>query len=364
MAQWLATRFGVGRSRVRIRFGSLFSPANFPPISPPKCPQNCPKNYLVQEKWLVRTGADALKTLHTFFVSGFRRLLDTCPDPGDLRVRRARRRLRRRRARLTRKSPGLQNVPAQKCPRPELGLNFLVAQWLNGRRSGLGSQGPGFGSWDRHFFQPPLPQLPPKFAPKSPPKLPKKISCSSKMAGQNMRRHPQNGPHFFFSAFSGLLDATLTQVPTSPNKSPKVPISPTKSQKVSKSLKKSRAQKIISRKKCAQCLGKCTVVQQNDIRHPSAALGCTLGQKNRPSGAARPRADFLPSSAPSGLHWGDGNGVGVGVGVGYAWRRHAATFVFGGRSSVSVDSVSPANMPNGRGLLRRNTSRPQCGETR
>ena len=122
-----------------------------------------------------------------------------------------------------------------------------------------------------------------------------------------MRRHPQNGPHFFFSAFSRLLDATLTQVPTSPNKSPKVPISPTKSQKVSKSLKKSRAQKIISRKKCAQCLGKCTVVQQNDIRHPSAALGCTLGQKNRPSGAARPRADFLPSSAPSGLHWGDGN---------------------------------------------------------
>ena len=217
-SEWLnGRRPGLGSEGPGFESGSVhFFPQ---PTSPQFPPQNCPKNYLVQEKWLVRTGADTLKTLHTFFVSGFRRLLDTCPDPGDLRVRRARRRLRRRRARLTRKSPGLQNVPAQKCPRPELGLNFLVAQWLNGRRSGLGSQGPGFGSWDRHFFQPPLPQLPPKFAPKSPPKLPKKKSCSSKMAGQNRRRHPQNGPHFFFSAFSRLLDATLTQVPTSPQKS-------------------------------------------------------------------------------------------------------------------------------------------------
>ena len=244
------------------------------------------------------------------------------------------------------------------------------------------------------FFTPApsSPQVPPpkcpKFAPKSPQKFPKKKSCSGKMAGQNRRRHPQNGPHFFFSAFSRLLDPTLTSVAKSRDKFQKVSKSLKKSQKVPKSPKKSKKVSISKKnfhKKCAQCLEKCTVGQQTDIRHPSAALGSTLGQKNRPSGAARPLADFLPSSAPSGctgvpeiaiphsqmVKTGPPSnvlmrGLGwVGLGwVGYAWRRHAATFVFGGRSSVSVDSVSPANMPNGRGLLRRNTSRPQCGETR
>ena len=103
--------------------------------------------------------------------------------------------------------------------------------------------------------------------------------------------------------------------------------------------------KIISRKKCAQCLGKCTVVQQNDIRHPSAALGCTLGQKNRPSGAARPRADFLPSSAPSGLHWGDGNSYSDGkflvcesLSLGWGWVGFGGMTLWDARDEVHTNT--------------------------
>ena len=104
------------------------------------------------------------------------------------------------------------------------------------------------------FFTPApsSPQVPPpkcpKFAPKSPQKFPKKKSCSGKMASQNRRRHPQNGPHFFFSAFSRLLDPTLTSVAKSRDKFQKVSKSLKKSQKVPKSPKKFRSQKKISTK--------------------------------------------------------------------------------------------------------------------